>query len=384
MSLRHRIVVLSATALLAVGCSRQDPLGVQDVVQVAPTQEIDATNPFANVADQNGNAVEGGIAAVTAGRKVVSLPAGSVDGLAAAIGEAGPNGAVLVKAGTHTENNTVVVSQTTRIVGEPGAVLVSTTMPIVALTDPFDPAIHVLGAPDVIVMGLIMRPSGSIGGVGILVEGGANATIYKNTIEEYEYGIVADHANDMKILKNTVPASLAWTSGGIPEALGIFYMSGSRPDISGNDCSRALVNYFVSGTDGKMTSNRAHDGYIGIMLCHPPHDSYILPSGEFADPDSPAKNYVVRNNDASNNANIGYLVIDGSHNNLLQANSASNNALYDIELTGDSMRFGFLTPRSHDNTVKAAPFGNLKIKNCGDNNVVIGGQLVDNSADPCN
>ena len=71
-------------------------------------------------------------------------------------------------------------------------------------------------------------------------------------------------------------------------------------------------------------------------------------------------------------------------NNLLQANSASNNALYDIELTGDSYRFGFLTPRSHDNTVKAAPFGNLKIKNCGDNNVVMGGQLVDNTADPCN
>jgi hypothetical protein len=384
MSARRYAPLLCLTVLLAFGCSRKDPLGVQEVVQLAPAPGVDATSPATGKLETSSHAVEGGIPAMIGGRKVVNLEAGSVDGLAAAIAAAGVNGVVLVKAGTHTESNTVRVEQSVRIVGEPGAILISTTSPLAAPTDPFDPAIHVVGAADVIVMGLTMRPSGAVGGVGILIEGAPNATIYKNTIEEYSYGVVTDHANDVKIWKNTIPSSFAWTTGGIPESIGIFCMSGDRADVANNDCSRGLANYFVSGADGKLTSNRAHDGYIGFMLCHPPHDSYILPSGAFVDPESPAKNWVTRNNDARDNANIGYLVIDGSHHNLLQANSASNNALYDIELTGESLRFGFLTPLSHDNTVKAAPFGNLKIKNCGENNVVIGGQLVDNTAEPCN
>ncbi len=384
MSIRHCIVVLCVAALVAAGCSRKDPLGVQEIVQIAPTPGVDATGVPTGEIETNSHAVEGGIAAMTAGRKVVTLPAGSVDALAAAIAEAGSNGAVLVKAGMHTESGTVVVNQSTRIVGEPGSVLVSTTTPIIAFTDRFHPAIHVIDASDVVVMGLTLRPSGPIGGVGILLERAPKATVYKNRVEEYQYGVVADHSDDAQIWKNTIPSSLAWTSGGLPEAVGIFYMSGDRADISGNDCSRALIGYFVSGTAGKLVNNRAHDGFIGFMLCHPPHEGYILPSGVYADPEAPANNWTVRNNDARDNANIGYLVIDGSHHNLLQANSASNNALYDIELTGDSYRFGFLTPLSHHNTVKAAPFNNLKIKNCGENNVVQGGQLVDNTAEPCN
>ena len=46
--------------------------------------------------------------------------------------------------------------------------------------------------------------------------------------------------------------------------------------------------------------------------------------------------------------------------------------------------FGFLTPKSFENKVMAGEFQDIRIKDCGQNNVVIGGQLVDNSQDPCN
>ncbi len=84
------------------------------------------------------------------------------------------------------------------------------------------------------------------------------------------------------------------------------------------------------------------------------------------------------------NFDAGYLVIDGANNNFLKDNNASNNGTYDIELTGDTFRFGFHTSKSFENKVVAGKFQNIRIKNCGENNTVKGGQLVDNSVDPCN
>ncbi len=53
------------------------------------------------------------------------------------------------------------------------------------------------------------------------------------------------------------------------------------------------------------------------------------------------------------------------------------------ELAGDSYRFESFTPKSFDNKVVAGWFQNIIIKNCGENNTVIGGQLVDSTQDPC-
>ena len=61
----------------------------------------------------------------TGERKVVDLPAGSVNGLQAAIEEAGPNGIVNVKSGLHIEDVTVNVNFTVQIIGEEGAVIES-------------------------------------------------------------------------------------------------------------------------------------------------------------------------------------------------------------------------------------------------------------------
>ena len=66
------------------------------------------------------------------------------------------------------------------------------------------------------------------------------------------------------------------------------------------------------------------------------------------------------------------------------ARNAARNAAYDIELTTDSYRFGFLTPKSFKNTVIAGSYPNIKIKDCGENNSITGGIKVNTTTDPCN
>jgi len=114
-----------------------------------------------------------------------------------------------------------------------------------------------------------------------------------------------------------------------------------------------------------------------------PLNAFPLPGGELAGSDASAIQWRVIGNNASGNFDAGYLVIDGANNNRLADNDALSNGTYDIELAGDSFRFGFLTPKSFENSVIAGAFPNLKIKNCGENNTVVGGNLVDNSQDPC-
>ncbi len=64
----------------------------------------------------------------------VTLAAGSTDGLADAIDEAGHGGTVIVESGLHEESGGVTVEFPVSIIGEPGAIIRVTTEPV------FDPA----------------------------------------------------------------------------------------------------------------------------------------------------------------------------------------------------------------------------------------------------
>ena len=76
------------------------------------------------------------------------------------------------------------------------------------------------------------------------------------------------------------------------------------------------------------------------------------------------------------------LVSDGANDNYLANNAAFGNAVYDIELAGDSLRFGFFTPTSFGNVVAVGRNSSAKVKDCGEANIV-NGVTVDNDADPC-
>jgi hypothetical protein len=160
-------------------------------------------------------------------------------------------------------------------------------------------------------------------------------------------------------------------------------INGINARIEGNDVSGAIFGVWCCDKNGIYQQNYTHGNLIGMILCKVPENGILLPSGNFTGAALAATNWKCKNNQSDNNA-YGYLVIDGARDNLLENNAAGNNAAYDMELTGDTYRFGFLTPASVNNTVKAGAYQNITIKDCGINNKVTGGIQVDTNLDPCN
>lgn len=360
MSARTRLSMFALAALALTGCSSKESL---------------TTQPLADLSGAGGT---------IAAQNVVTLPAGSADGLAAAIAAAGPGGKVVVAAGNHTESGTVLITQPVTIEGEPGAKITSTSSPVLVAGTPVEPALHVKGAAGVVISGLELVPAGAIGGTGILLEHAPASIVKNNAIREYQYGVLLHEGDRTWIDGNTVVSSAAWQTGQIPEALGITVINGEKVRITNNDVSQGLFNIWPCDRDGILQGNRAHDGYLGIILCCVPEESMVLPGGEAVGAEVSSTNWLCKRNDARNNFDTGYLVIDGANNNLLVENTAANNGTYDIELTGDSYRFGFLTPASFQNKVRVGSESTLKIKDCGNDNSVIRGNQVDTSVDGCN
>jgi parallel beta-helix repeat protein len=306
---------------------------------------------------------------------VVTLPAGSVDALAAAIAAAGKNGKVIVEAGMHFESAQVVISSKVSIEGEPGAILEVATTP-----DPngisSEAALFIRDTKHVRVSGLEIRSAGGAGNAGIMLFRAHHVSLSGNTISDQVFGIgvvLSDHA---VISDNTVSSS---------GAHGILLVSGSHAKVEHNTVNGAgFFGIWYCGAKGRSTGNVTTNCFVGAILCKVPAGSLEV-DGVLYGSDVAGRDWVVRDNVSSDNLTTGHLVIDDANNNLLINNTGSNNGTYDIELSGDSYRFGFLTPRSFANQVVIGP-GNesLTVKDCGDNNSIIGtANIIDLTMDPC-
>jgi len=387
--MKHQTLsMLAAVCVLALaaGCSDQpsvqstdlQPGNEQITVLEARTraiaEDLDALGEIANDPDGGvGHWTEGGF---------VELPDGSVDGLADAIAAAGEGGTVLVRAGTHTESDAVVISQSVRIVGEQTPVMNMTSDSYSTYPTTLDPALHIKSVEGkVLIWNLDIESTEEIGGVAILVEHSPQVVIGRNTIAGFQIGIYGHDVDNARIIVNTIVASPAWQTGEIPESGGIIIANGTSVGMKRNDVANGLFGVFGSGVSNLYVRNRTHDGYIGLILCKVPSGSYTTPSGEEAGSAVSATGYLVRRNQSVNNLAEGYLVIDGANGNVLVENAASDNGTYDCELAGDSYRFGFLTPACFNNVAVIAP--SMVVKNCGNDNQVFGGILVDNDLDPC-
>ena len=108
-----------------------------------------------------------------------------------------------------------------------------------------------------------------------------------------------------------------------------------------------------------------------------------FPSETFGSP-KPSTAWKVRNNKSQYNLDAGYLVIDGADSNFLQNNEGGNNGTLDIDLVGDSFRFGYLTPTSKNNKVMIGSHHTNTVKDCGLNNQVLGTAIIiDTAVEPC-
>ncbi|MGH7496242.1 MAG: right-handed parallel beta-helix repeat-containing protein [bacterium] len=358
----------------SLGCEHESPVTppppeVDDQIEQAVLQELQQIESGV----QNQLAKHGDF---------VVLPAGSVDGLADALEEAGRNGIVLVKSGLHKESATVFVTKATTIIGEPGAILEVDTEPW-PTTSVVEPALHIKNARSALIWGLEIRPKGSVGGAAILVDHTPNAIIGHNTLVGHQFGVLVEQSDHTRIIQNTIATTLLWQTGELIEVEGVVVINGEHTLIANNDISNAFLGLWACSRKGTTYGNKYHDNFIGLILCKVPDAYFPLADGRLIGAEFSGTKWEVRRDFATHNVDAGFLVIDGANKNSLKNNNGSENGTYDIELTGDSYRFGSLTPKSFDNRVVAGLFQGVKIKDCGDNNTVIGGQLVDNAQDPC-
>lgn len=313
---------------------------------------------------------------------VVEVPADSEDALADAILEAGEGGTVLLKAGMHTESSTVVIPfHNLTLRGEEGAVLNVETQ-VADVLGFADPAIYIFEAHNARVIGIDLQTSAPYGGTGILIQDSEKVLISQNAITGFQFGVMVNYADHARIMFNDVVTPIEWSTGELFATIGILVSNGINARIIGNSCSSSLFGIFSSDDRGLVLANTLNQNFIGLILCKMVGNGMVTPNNISVDAQISAQNWMVIYNTAEENGNIGYLVVDGANNNYLNNNFAANNTAYDIELAGESERFGFLTPPCFQNRVYVR--SGQTVKDCGDNNFVRGGTAIDTSEDPCN
>ncbi len=312
-------------------------------------------------------------------RDAVVVPAGSVDQLALAL-QSGST--VILAPGLHTETGTVLVEGYHNIIGQQGAVLRMNSTPLVDYEIPISVGLHFKNAGNASLRGVTIESANPVGGTAILIENSPKVSIQRCNISGFQFGILVEKSPLANIFQNKIAISTAWQTGEVPEAHGIVVINGEGVIVDKNEVSGALFGIWACDKNGTLRRNYTHDNYLGIILCKVPFGNFILPGGSPTGAQFSCAKWTVRNNVSDHNLNVGYLVIDGANNNRVEQNEASENGAYDYELTGDSYRFGFLTPFCFNNTVKVEESDT--VKDCGQNNTVIGGIAIDTAVDPCN
>ena len=316
-------------------------------------------------------------------RKVVDLPAGSINGLQAAIDEAGPNGIVNVKSGLHVEETTVNVNFTVRIIGEEGAVIESKYPGMLEYPIEVNPAIRIENGNFVHVSNIQFVPGteSGVGNVGILVYNADYAYIKDNDFQGYQMAVIVDDSDFAFIQDNT--AEGPFSEGYVfPLSIGITNLGDAHARTKNNSVTDFATGYFASGNNGIFSGNTAEGGQTGFFFCT--GGGLVLPDGTPISASEAANDWVSIFNLAKNTG-IGHLIIDGVNNCKIISNSAENCSVYDVEFVGPTLRFGTPEPlpTTFENLFIDGASTDIEVKDCGVDNVIIGGQLVDLAEDPC-
>lgn len=310
----------------------------------------------------------------------IYVKAGSKNAIQEAINSAGVNGKVILKSGMHYESDLLFIDKCMTLEGESGAVLITDTKPTVDFSDHIDPAIHVYGGVNVRIRNFEIRPKYDKGNVAILMRDADFAKVEDMTIKGHQVGIAIDESNLVKVNGNHVEGPDDWATD-VYGTTGIVIMNGDKARFYDNFVTQNLFGIFGSGTKGKAYDNVLHNNFIGLILCKFAPPFVIDDMTEIASKD-PASKWVVKENEA-HHSGWGYLIIDGANNSYVYNNQAHSNEYYDIEIAGDSYRFGEFTPTAKKTLVSAGKYQNVTIKDCGVHSQVFGGNKIDTSEDPC-
>ncbi len=316
-------------------------------------------------------------------KSVVTLPAGSVDGLQAAIAQAGPWGKVIVQSGMHYESGTVTVTHPVRIIGKKGAVIQSATQnpEITGFPAEFPAALFINGADFVQVRNLEFVPASGVGGVGISVLNSDRVYLRGNTFTDFYSGIWSQDADHLLITRNVIEGPL---DKGV-FSTGLYHFSGERAKLFRNEIRDFETCFFVCEENGLMVGNETQGGNYGYIFCKWPDGFFAMPGNNIVGAQIPAIDWITVGNDGDSHALATYLITDGAEDNLLVGNGSSNAASYDFDFTGDIQSdFLGLRPAAVSNTYIAGGIQNQIVKDCGIGTTLIGNySLVDLALDPC-
>lgn len=307
-------------------------------------------------------------------RAHVTLPAGSNNGLAAAIAAAGPGGKVTVASGNHYESGTVEIAFPVTITGQPGTVLYWSGL---EPADPdqlqIDPAIYVKNTNNVTIKGLEFRSANGALRACLLLENVPDAKIQNNRIYEFQNSIICLDVDNVKISKNYI--------NGPGYGLGIGIVSGESMLIADNEVFAFDFPLFPSGSNSNIVRNKVHQAFFGIILCQL---DVIMPDGSNIEGPVSTNHFLFAHNEAFDSA-WGIIAIDGAFDNVLFRNNSHDNSIYDIELCMETERFGppALPTTSNSTVVSNGNLNGVMIKDCAPGSVIIGGTLVDTNSDPC-
>jgi len=382
---RFPLLAIALLFVTAAGCSRSVPVAPSDestsaATAVARIPHVDRTE--LDQMEQLAAMPDGGAGVLGHGRKLVEVPAGSHDALAAAIDQAGAHGMVVLMSGVHEESGTVEISIPVTVMGEAGAELVSSVgglAPVLPIQ--VAPVIHIV-ASHVSIQNLTFRPASGDGNTAILVDGAEHTVVFRNQFSGYQFSVVVASGDENRIWHNTIQTNGAWQTGAISFAFGITLANGAHASVMDNTVSNSVFGIFVSGPQGEMAFNTAQGNFIGIVLCKVAQ-ALILPDGTLTGAETSCHEWVVVDNTSVSNFTTGLLVIDGANNNVIADNASSGNGTFDVDLTGDTNRLGFFAPASFENTFIAGSYSNIEVRDCGIDNQIIGGALVDNTVVPC-
>jgi Periplasmic copper-binding protein (NosD) len=386
MKFKIALTLFVATLL----CSCQKDIIVQDDAAIS-THQVDESHYFTPSAaylatlDAYGRKPESALR--SADCYWTEIPAGSTNALAQAINSACEGGVIYLKSGVHTENIALTITKSVKIIGETGAILkvksAVTQFDTTGFNLPLKPALYFLNAPRSLVQDLDIQPILGDGSCAVVFENSNESAVMRCKISKFAYGVIVEKSDRMVIMRNTIAASTAWQTGDIAESEGIIIVNGKSAYISDNEITGSLTGIWPCDEFGTCERNNMHDNFLGMLLCNVPATSYLLPNGRSVGALIPTRYCKVRNN-TSTDSQFGYLVIDGANRNVIENNNAARNALYDIELAGDSYRFGFFTPLSFENIFNAGNYPNIRVKDCGRNNRITGGVRINTTTDPCN
>lgn len=313
--------------------------------------------------------------------RVVTVPAGSMDAIAAAIAQVGKHGVVRLASGDHTETDNLVISSSVTLVGDEGARILFPNTTIVPTQLPIIPAIYVLGANRVRIKGIELVPADGPGGTALLVQNSPNTFIADVTAQNWQFGLIAEKSPRMYVGKSTFVGSSQWQTDPSFSCFGIVNVNGERVRVFSNTIQNTVFGIWACDKRGRMIANNFSGNYNGVVLCTVPPNSFPLPDGQFIGSAVSAANWTVSKNDASNNFNSGYEIIDGANRCALWNNTGTGNGIQDYEFAGETPRYGFVAPTSSRNWAAIKPASSWK--DCGDGNRVFGGMEIDLGESAC-